>query len=89
VKIRDGADAFSGTSENCPNREAGETVSRPLKNCRPYQHHGLHTLKGALATLEAENRGAWIEGLGEPGRALREWRAALIADLGGEDATSS
>jgi hypothetical protein len=56
---------------------------------RPYQQHGLNTLTRALKNVEAARRGAWLEGLGEAGEALRQWRAALVADLGGEEVTSA
>jgi hypothetical protein len=56
---------------------------------RPYQQHGLHVLTRALENVEASRRSAWLDGLGEAGEALRQWRAALVADLGGEEATSA
>jgi hypothetical protein len=63
-------------------------VSRPLKN-RPYQRHGLNALKTALASTQRESQQNLVDSLGETGRALREWRDAIIADLGGEDAISA
>jgi len=63
-------------------------VSRPPKN-RPYQRDGLHALKGALAAVPRDPGQHMVDALGEPGRALREWRDAIVADLGGEDAISA
>jgi len=63
-------------------------VSRPPKN-RPYQHHGLNALKTALAATQRDSQQTLIDSLGETGRALREWRDAIVADLGGEDAISA
>jgi len=52
---------------------------------REYHKHGLYTLKRAL--LEAD-RGQ-IDGRSSIGRALNQWREALIQDLGGQDAIST
>ncbi|HZR84768.1 MAG TPA: hypothetical protein VFD92_26975 [Candidatus Binatia bacterium] len=62
-------------------------MSRPPKKRPYYKRHGLYVLKGALDAVEAKGKGGLLEG--PAGDALREWRAALIADLGGEDAISA
>jgi hypothetical protein len=49
--------------------------------------HRLYALEAALATVEKRDDGTWLEG--PAGQALREWRAAIVADLGGEDAISA
>lgn len=54
---------------------------------RPYQRHGLTTLQAALKSTSTED--GWMDRLGEVGVELRQWRSALIADLGGEDAISA
>jgi len=61
-------------------------MSRPLKRTygRP-QTHRLYALKRAVA--EAGDQ--WVDGLGDIGAALRDWRDAIITDLGGEDAISA
>jgi len=61
-------------------------MSRPLKKTygRP-QTHRLYALKRAVA--EAGDQ--WVAALGETGQALREWRDAIISDLGGPDAVSA
>jgi hypothetical protein len=53
---------------------------------RPYQRSGFHTLKKAIVTLGSRALPPKRTALG---RALREWRAALVADLGGADAIST
>lgn len=54
---------------------------------RPYQKHGLTTLQAALK--EAGTGEGWIDRLGEVGVELRQWRATLIADLGGDEMISA
>jgi hypothetical protein len=54
---------------------------------RAYQRHGLYAVQKALATMTDQD--TWLTGLGEVGQALKEWRAAIIADLGGEDHISA
>ena len=63
-------------------------MSRPPKN-RTYQRHGLHALKTALTATKLESQQSLIHSLGEAGRALLEWRDAIVADLGGEEAISA
>jgi len=58
----------------------GETAMKSTGK-RPYQRHGLTTLQAALK--EAGTGEAWMDRLGEVGVELRQWRAALITDLGG------
>lgn len=53
---------------------------------RPYQRSGLYTLKRAVLTLGTRALPSSRTALG---RALRDWRAALVADLGGADAIST
>jgi hypothetical protein len=61
-------------------------MSRPLKRTygRP-QTHRLYALKRAVA--EAGDR--WLDDLRDTGRALRDWRDGILADLGGPDAVSA
>ena len=56
-------------------------------NRRPYQKHGLTTLQAALKSTSTED--GCMDRLGEVGVELRQWRSALIADLGGEDDSSA
>ena len=66
------------------------TVAKSAEKRRSrYQRHGLHALKGALEAVEENQRGEWLEELGEAGQVLREWRSALVDDLGGETAVSA
>jgi len=48
---------------------------------RPYQKSGIYALKRAVQTLGSRTLPSSRTALG---RALREWRGSLIADLGGE-----
>jgi hypothetical protein len=54
---------------------------------RPYLQHGHHALSKALKTIG--NQDGWVENLGEVGEALAAWKAALVADLGGEQEISA
>ena len=56
---------------------------------RGYWPHGTVALEGVLQRLEdgAEGRD-WLTALGPEGEPLRQWRAALIDDLGGPDKVS-
>jgi hypothetical protein len=64
----------------------GETAMKsPGK--RPYQRHGLTTLQAALKSASSESD--WIDRLGTVGAELRQWRAGLIADLGGDSEISA
>src|SRR5215831_18246399 len=72
-----------------PLTEASATTTAPkTPTNRPkrYQKHGLHTLRRAVQALGSRALPARSTALG---RALHEWRASLIADLGGEDAVST
>jgi len=53
---------------------------------RPNLKHGLHTLKKAVQVLGSRALPPRSTALG---RALHEWRASLVADVGGEDANST
>ena len=54
---------------------------------RIYQPHGHYALHEALK--DYSNQEAWLEGMGEMGKALKAWQAAVIYDLGGEDNISA
>jgi hypothetical protein len=58
----------------------------PANRPKRYQRHGVHTLQKAVRTLGSRALPSKSTALG---RALHEWRAALVADLGGEDAVST
>jgi hypothetical protein len=60
-------------------------MSRPLKNDRRQQRHGLYALERVVADAGAH----WLDALGDTGTALRDWRDAIINDLGGPEAVSS
>src|SRR5439155_26190593 len=53
---------------------------------RPYLKTGVHRLKRAVQTLGSRALPSRSTALG---RALHEWRTALVADLGGPDAVST
>lgn len=53
---------------------------------RPYHRSGVHRLKRAVVTLGSRALPSRKTALG---RALYDWRAALVADLGGADAIST
>ncbi len=55
------------------------------KGSRPYQRHGLTTLRRAVNELGSRA----IDGRSALGRALAGWRQDLIQDLGGTDAIST
>ncbi len=55
------------------------------KPARPYQRHGLCTLKQAVTTLGSRA----IDRRTSLGRALGRWRAELLQDLGGVSAVST
>lgn len=48
----------------------------------------LHVLKRELKYLTAEERESWLQRLGAVGEELRKWKAALVADLGGDPSTA-
>ena len=60
-------------------------TARSRKDSSGTERHGLTTLKRAVRELG----GRTIDGRTSVGKALQEWRAGLIADLGGRDAISA
>jgi hypothetical protein len=56
------------------------------QRARPYLRSGVYTLKRAVQTLGSRALPSRRTALG---RELREWRDALVADLGGADAIST
>ena len=60
-------------------------VKSAVKRPRTYSTHGLTTLKRAVKGLG----GRVIDMRTSLGKALAEWRADLVADLGGRDAVST
>src|SRR5437764_5432154 len=58
----------------------------PQHRRRPYLRSGVYTLKKAVQTLGSRALPPKSTALG---RALHEWREALLADLGGTDAVST
>lgn len=60
-------------------------ASTPKKRTRPYQKHGLTTLKSAVNRLG----GRVIDRRTTLGKALDAWRSDLIEDLGGPGAIST
>ncbi len=59
------------------------TPQSPRKRIyQPHQAHGLYTLKKTLKKVGKDHH--WMTNLGEVGRELQDWQAALIHDLGGE-----
>src|SRR5207249_7067418 len=75
------ADA-SQTSPSAGAKPPRTSTNRPTR----YQKHGVHTLRKAVQTLGSRALPPRSTALG---RALHEWRASLIADLGGEEAVST
>jgi len=57
----------------------------PAKPRGPYQSSGIHTLKRAVVALGSRALPSRSTALG---RALHEWRDALVADLGGDPSTA-
>ncbi len=49
---------------------------------QPHQSHGLNALKKTLKQVGEDHN--WMANLGEVGKELQDWQAALIHDLGGE-----
>jgi hypothetical protein len=43
----------------------------------------------ALSSIHRLRGDAWIDSVGKTGVVLREWRAAIVADLGGEETISA
>jgi hypothetical protein len=70
-------------SGECPIRKRRRIDGRTR---RPNLKHGLYTLKTAVPALGSRALPSLRTALG---RELREWRGALIADLGGEDSIST
>jgi hypothetical protein len=60
-------------------------TSSRQKRQRPNLKHGLYTLRTAVQTLGSRALPSKSTALG---RALHEWRTALVADLGGADVVS-
>src|SRR5690349_18948464 len=61
--------------------------ARPQSDrARPYLKSGVYTLKNAVATLGARALPTKRTALG---RALHEWRASLLSDLGGVDVVTT
>ena len=54
-----------------------------------YQASGFASVGKALSSIHRLRGDAWIDSLGKTGEVLREWRAAIVADLGGEDTISA
>lgn len=61
--------------------EAGNGQERP----RSYHKHGLYTVKRAVKEVGLKA----VDGRSAVGRALSQWRADLIRDLGGKDSIST
>ena len=61
-------------------------ATSPQKRQRPNLKHGFYTLKRAVAVLGSRALPTKRTALG---RALHEWRVALIGDLGGDDAITT
>jgi hypothetical protein len=59
-----------------------------LKNQAGKFYTNLAALK-VVQEMATKNNESWMDSLGEAGKALREWRDSLIADLGGEEAISA
>jgi len=57
---------------------------------RECQHgsHGLRAMQGALARIH-DSGGDWLADLGNVGQVVRELKAELIADLGGDECVST
>ena len=50
---------------------------------------GYHTLVRELRAIEHEHQERWLATIGDAGAALREWRASIVSDLGGEESLSA
>src|SRR6266404_3484509 len=61
-------------------------ATSPQKRQRPNLKHGFYTLKRAVAVLGSRALPTKRTALG---RALAEWRASLLVDLGGMDTVST
>jgi hypothetical protein len=64
-------------------------VTKARPNRRTYQQHGLYAVRDAVKGLEAGAGEHWLDTLGDTGAALRDWRDAIISDLGGPAAASA
>src|SRR5690242_17333493 len=62
------------------------SAGQPRDRRGRYQRHALHTLRKAVQTLASRALPSPRTALG---RALREWRESLLADLGGEDVVTT
>jgi hypothetical protein len=56
---------------------------------RAYHRSGFESVGKALSSIHRLRGDAWIESLGKTGEVLREWRGAIITDLGGEETISA
>lgn len=54
-----------------------------------YHASGFQSVGQALSSIHKLRGEAWLESLGKTGEVLREWRAAIITDLGGEETISA
>ncbi len=64
------------------------TPQSPRKRAyQQHQPHGLYALKKTLRDVGDDSH--WMAELGELGKELQEWQAAIIHDLGGEDTISA
>ena len=71
----------------CPYNDCTAMHAKSLHNRRrPYQKSGVYTLKRAVQVLGSRAMPPSRTALG---RALREWRESLVADLGGTDAVTT
>jgi hypothetical protein len=61
-----------------------KSPSRLVK--KPSGHYALYS---ALWRFREKHQEEWLDSLGAIGEALREWRAAIVADLGGEESLSA
>ncbi len=86
-KVQRGGAISGGRAANVRLRRLVTMPTRARQNGRrPYTQSGIHTLKRAIPVLGAR---ALPPGNTALGRALREWRQNLLADLGGADAVST
>src|SRR5437016_3840457 len=77
---------MAADASQTPTSAAAKPPRTPPNRPTRYQKHGFHALRRAVQTLGSRSLPPRSTALG---RALHEWRAALIADLGGEEAVST
>jgi hypothetical protein len=63
-------------------------MSRPLAK-QIHLRSGFQSVGKALSSISQQRGDRWLESLGKTGEVLREWRAAIITDLGGEESISA